>query len=156
MEVLRLARPLSPPPNFTEVNGDWRKADSVWNKMQEENVVPRAKTLQLLAEILRSGQQEVPFDVPEVPCMAQVLGPCCRRATAWGHQKPGHGQLEVVTRGGLRGSGRSPGRNAVLQEAERSERRLIHSLLCSSCGTRKREARRPPHHLRRQYSRMPC
>ncbi|XP_049640669.1 LOW QUALITY PROTEIN: leucine-rich PPR motif-containing protein, mitochondrial [Suncus etruscus] len=49
-----------------KVNGDWRKADSVWNKMQEENVVPRAKTLQLLAEILRSGQQEVPFDVPEL------------------------------------------------------------------------------------------
>lgn len=53
---------------FTEVNGDWQKADAVWNKMQEENIVPREKTLRLLAEILRNNNQEVPFDVPEVIC----------------------------------------------------------------------------------------
>lgn len=51
---------------FTEVNGDWQRADAVWNKMQEENIIPRGKTLRLLAEILRNSNQEVPFDVPEV------------------------------------------------------------------------------------------
>ncbi|XP_047600566.1 leucine-rich PPR motif-containing protein, mitochondrial [Lutra lutra] len=49
-----------------KVNGDWQKADTVWNKMQEENIIPRAKTLRLLAEILRNSNQEVPFDVPEL------------------------------------------------------------------------------------------
>ncbi|XP_003926809.3 leucine-rich PPR motif-containing protein, mitochondrial [Saimiri boliviensis] len=49
-----------------KVNGDWQKADAVWNKMQEENVIPREKTLRLLAEILKDGNQEVPFDVPEL------------------------------------------------------------------------------------------
>jgi leucine-rich PPR motif-containing protein len=50
----------------TEINGDWQRADAVWNRMQEENVIPREKTLRLLAEILRNSNQEVPFDVPEV------------------------------------------------------------------------------------------
>ncbi|KAK2092418.1 hypothetical protein P7K49_028946, partial [Saguinus oedipus] len=49
-----------------KVNGDWQKADAVWNKIQEENIIPREKTLRLLAEILRDGNQEVPFDVPEL------------------------------------------------------------------------------------------
>ncbi|XP_012659501.2 leucine-rich PPR motif-containing protein, mitochondrial [Otolemur garnettii] len=49
-----------------KINGDWQRADAVWNKMQEENVIPREKTLRLLAEILRSSNQEVPFDVPEL------------------------------------------------------------------------------------------
>uniref|UniRef100_A0A8C0LNQ9 Leucine-rich PPR motif-containing protein, mitochondrial n=1 Tax=Canis lupus dingo TaxID=286419 RepID=A0A8C0LNQ9_CANLU len=49
-----------------KINGDWQRADGVWNKMQEENIIPRAKTLRLLAEILRNSNQEVPFDVPEV------------------------------------------------------------------------------------------
>ncbi|XP_013372996.1 PREDICTED: leucine-rich PPR motif-containing protein, mitochondrial [Chinchilla lanigera] len=47
-------------------NGDWQRADAVWNKMQEENIIPREKTLRLLAEILKDGNQEVPFDVPEL------------------------------------------------------------------------------------------
>ncbi|XP_048208975.1 leucine-rich PPR motif-containing protein, mitochondrial isoform X2 [Perognathus longimembris pacificus] len=47
-------------------NGDWERADAVWNKMQEENVVPREKTLRLLAEILKNSNQDVPFDVPEL------------------------------------------------------------------------------------------
>lgn len=54
--------------NFLEINGDWQRADAVWNKMQEENIIPRAKTLRLLADILRNNNQEVPFDVPEVIC----------------------------------------------------------------------------------------
>lgn len=34
--------------------------------MQEENIVPRERTLRLLAEILKTSNQEVPFDVPEL------------------------------------------------------------------------------------------
>uniref|UniRef100_A0A2K6QK30 Pentacotripeptide-repeat region of PRORP domain-containing protein n=1 Tax=Rhinopithecus roxellana TaxID=61622 RepID=A0A2K6QK30_RHIRO len=49
-----------------KMNGDWQKADAVWNKIQEENIIPREKTLRLLAEILRDSNQEVPFDVPEL------------------------------------------------------------------------------------------
>lgn len=34
--------------------------------MQEENVVPRERTLRLLADLLKSNGQKVPFQVPEV------------------------------------------------------------------------------------------
>ncbi|KAK2509620.1 hypothetical protein MC885_011331 [Smutsia gigantea] len=34
--------------------------------MQEENIIPRGKTLRLLADILRTSNQEVPFDIPEL------------------------------------------------------------------------------------------
>lgn len=34
--------------------------------MQEENVIPRERTLRLLADILKKNGQEVPFEVPEV------------------------------------------------------------------------------------------
>ncbi|XP_028279212.1 leucine-rich PPR motif-containing protein, mitochondrial [Parambassis ranga] len=44
---------------------DWQKAVSVWTKMQEENVIPRERTMRLLADILRNNGQEVPFEVPE-------------------------------------------------------------------------------------------
>ncbi|KAM4803832.1 leucine-rich PPR motif-containing protein, mitochondrial [Urocitellus parryii] len=49
-----------------KANGDWQRADAAWNKMQEENIIPREKTLRLLAEILKNSNQEVPFDVPEM------------------------------------------------------------------------------------------
>ncbi|XP_075352405.1 leucine-rich PPR motif-containing protein, mitochondrial isoform X2 [Mycteria americana] len=49
-----------------ENNGDWGKAEAVWTKIQEENVVPRAKTLTLLADILEKNGQVVPFEVPKV------------------------------------------------------------------------------------------
>uniref|UniRef100_A0A3P9M7R0 Leucine-rich pentatricopeptide repeat containing n=1 Tax=Oryzias latipes TaxID=8090 RepID=A0A3P9M7R0_ORYLA len=45
---------------------DWRKAEAIWTKMQEENVIPRERTLRLLADILKNNDQEVPFDMPEV------------------------------------------------------------------------------------------
>ncbi|KAJ7984997.1 hypothetical protein DPEC_G00360560 [Dallia pectoralis] len=45
---------------------NWRKAEATWTKMQEENVIPRERTLRLLADILKSNGQEVPFEVPEV------------------------------------------------------------------------------------------
>ncbi|KFP52881.1 hypothetical protein N323_09538, partial [Cathartes aura] len=48
-----------------ENNGDWRKAEAVWTKIQEENVVPREKTLTLLADILEKNGQVVPFEVPK-------------------------------------------------------------------------------------------
>ncbi|GCB74329.1 hypothetical protein scyTo_0003418 [Scyliorhinus torazame] len=47
-------------------NNDWRKADALWTKMQEENVIPRERTLRLLAEILKTNGQEIPFEVPEI------------------------------------------------------------------------------------------
>uniref|UniRef100_A0A672JT29 Leucine rich pentatricopeptide repeat containing n=1 Tax=Salarias fasciatus TaxID=181472 RepID=A0A672JT29_SALFA len=45
---------------------NWQKAEAVWTKMQEENVIPRERTLRLLADILRTNGQEVPFEEPEV------------------------------------------------------------------------------------------
>ncbi|XP_028983257.1 leucine-rich PPR motif-containing protein, mitochondrial [Betta splendens] len=44
---------------------DWRKAEAMWTKMQEENVIPRERTLLLLADILKSNGKEVPFEVPK-------------------------------------------------------------------------------------------
>lgn len=34
--------------------------------MQEENVIPRERTLRMVADILRNNGEEVPFEVPEV------------------------------------------------------------------------------------------
>uniref|UniRef100_A0A8D0D7B0 Leucine rich pentatricopeptide repeat containing n=1 Tax=Sander lucioperca TaxID=283035 RepID=A0A8D0D7B0_SANLU len=44
---------------------DWQKAEAVWTKMQEENVIPRERTLHMLADVLKNNGQEVPFEVPE-------------------------------------------------------------------------------------------
>ncbi|NXN09184.1 LPPRC protein, partial [Indicator maculatus] len=49
-----------------ENNGDWQKAEAVWTKIQEENVVPRERTLILLADILEQNGQVVPFEIPKV------------------------------------------------------------------------------------------
>ncbi|XP_053317229.1 leucine-rich PPR motif-containing protein, mitochondrial isoform X2 [Spea bombifrons] len=46
-------------------NNDWKKADAVWNKIQEENIIPRERTLKLLADIFKTNGQPVPFEVPE-------------------------------------------------------------------------------------------
>ncbi|XP_074845717.1 leucine-rich PPR motif-containing protein, mitochondrial isoform X2 [Carettochelys insculpta] len=48
------------------INNDWQRADAIWTKMQEENIIPRERTLRLLADILKNNGQEVPFDVPPV------------------------------------------------------------------------------------------
>ncbi|XP_072533831.1 leucine-rich PPR motif-containing protein, mitochondrial [Salminus brasiliensis] len=45
---------------------NWCKAEATWTKMQEENVIPRERTLRLLADVFKNNNQEVPFDVPEV------------------------------------------------------------------------------------------
>ncbi|XP_059215160.1 leucine-rich PPR motif-containing protein, mitochondrial [Centropristis striata] len=44
---------------------DWKKAEEMWMKMQEENVNPRQRTLRLLAEIFKNNGQEPPFEEPE-------------------------------------------------------------------------------------------
>ncbi|NXH11502.1 LPPRC protein, partial [Bucco capensis] len=49
-----------------ENNSNWAKADAVWTKIQEENVVPRERTLVLLAGIFEKNGQAVPFDIPKV------------------------------------------------------------------------------------------
>ncbi|KAF7252301.1 Leucine-rich PPR motif-containing protein, mitochondrial [Varanus komodoensis] len=46
-------------------NNDWQRADAIWTKIQDENIIPRERTLRLLADILKSNNQEVLFDVPE-------------------------------------------------------------------------------------------
>lgn len=51
---------------LSEETNNWQKADTLWTKMQEENVIPRERTLRMLADILKSNGQEVPFEVSEV------------------------------------------------------------------------------------------
>ncbi|XP_008319858.1 leucine-rich PPR motif-containing protein, mitochondrial [Cynoglossus semilaevis] len=46
-------------------SNNWEKAEGVWLKMQEDTVIPRERTLRLLADILKANGQEVPFEVPE-------------------------------------------------------------------------------------------
>ncbi|XP_064365654.1 leucine-rich PPR motif-containing protein, mitochondrial isoform X1 [Dromaius novaehollandiae] len=46
-------------------NSDWGRAEAVWTKIQEENVVPREKTLILMANIFEKNGQVVPFEVPK-------------------------------------------------------------------------------------------
>ncbi|NWV13255.1 LPPRC protein, partial [Ptilonorhynchus violaceus] len=49
-----------------EKNNDGGKAEAIWTKIQEENIVPREKTLILLADIFGKNGQVVPFEVPKV------------------------------------------------------------------------------------------
>ncbi|NWT81930.1 LPPRC protein, partial [Lanius ludovicianus] len=46
-------------------NKNWGKAEAIWTKIQEENIVPREKTLMLLAGIFEKNGQAVPFEVPK-------------------------------------------------------------------------------------------
>ncbi|XP_037320697.2 leucine-rich PPR motif-containing protein, mitochondrial [Pungitius pungitius] len=48
-----------------KVQNNCEKAEAVWTKMQENNVIPRERTLQMLADILKNNGKEVPFEVPE-------------------------------------------------------------------------------------------
>ncbi|KAM9847470.1 leucine-rich PPR motif-containing protein, mitochondrial [Aulostomus maculatus] len=48
-----------------KVNNDTEKAKAVWLKMKEENIVLRQRTQLLLAELLRTDSNGVPFEVPE-------------------------------------------------------------------------------------------
>lgn len=58
---------------ISEDTNNWKKAEATWTKMQEENVIPRERTLRLLADILTSNDQEVPFEVPEVKSQIMVI-----------------------------------------------------------------------------------
>lgn len=59
-----------------EERNDWQKAGAIWMKMQEENVIPRERTLRMLADILRSNGKEVPFELPEVNEKCPVVHIC--------------------------------------------------------------------------------
>uniref|UniRef100_A0A803VXL6 Leucine rich pentatricopeptide repeat containing n=1 Tax=Ficedula albicollis TaxID=59894 RepID=A0A803VXL6_FICAL len=48
-----------------ESSKEWGKAEAIWTKIQEENIVPREKTLILLADIFKKNGQVVPFEVPK-------------------------------------------------------------------------------------------
>uniref|UniRef100_A0A8C9N6A9 Leucine rich pentatricopeptide repeat containing n=1 Tax=Serinus canaria TaxID=9135 RepID=A0A8C9N6A9_SERCA len=52
--------------HLLELKKDWGKAEGIWTKIQEENIVPREKTLILLARIFEKNGQVVPFEVPKV------------------------------------------------------------------------------------------
>lgn len=58
---------------FAGETNNWQKAEAVWTKLQEENIVPRERTLRMLADILKSNGQEVPFEVPEVKSPSILL-----------------------------------------------------------------------------------
>ncbi|XP_026164936.1 leucine-rich PPR motif-containing protein, mitochondrial [Mastacembelus armatus] len=61
---------------------DWQKAETMWTKMQEENVIPRERTLRMLAEILKNNGQEVPFEVSETWYEQAALTQQMKSATA--------------------------------------------------------------------------
>lgn len=61
--------------SFSEETNDSQKAVAVWTKMQEENVIPRERTLHMVADILKNNGEEVPFEVPEVKS-AGFIGIC--------------------------------------------------------------------------------
>lgn len=52
--------------SFSEKNNDLGKAEAVWTKMQEENIVPRSRTLHLLGQIFKVNNQKIPFTAPQV------------------------------------------------------------------------------------------
>ncbi|KAF0027109.1 hypothetical protein F2P81_019850 [Scophthalmus maximus] len=53
------------------------KAEEVWTKMQEENIIPRERTRRMLADIMKNNGHEVPFEVPEVkPKLYNGYIPC--------------------------------------------------------------------------------
>ncbi|XP_078452356.1 leucine-rich PPR motif-containing protein, mitochondrial isoform X2 [Lampetra planeri] len=49
---------------YCKLHSDVDMATATWTKMQEENLIPRERTLSLLADILQSNGQDVPFDIP--------------------------------------------------------------------------------------------
>jgi len=61
-------------------NGDYTKALDVYASYEEQNVLPRTRTLRYLAKLLQSHDQEVPF---EVPTTAQVCGHFSDRSPRW-------------------------------------------------------------------------
>ncbi|KAI0229322.1 Leucine-rich PPR motif-containing protein, mitochondrial [Lamellibrachia satsuma] len=56
-------------------NGDHKKALDVYASYEEQNVLPRTRTLRYLAKLLQSHDQEVPFDVPSTAQIYELLTP---------------------------------------------------------------------------------
>uniref|UniRef100_A0A8C9UDN3 Leucine rich pentatricopeptide repeat containing n=1 Tax=Serinus canaria TaxID=9135 RepID=A0A8C9UDN3_SERCA len=79
--------------HLLELKKDWGKAEGIWTKIQEENIVPREKTLILLARIFEKNGQVVPFEVPKV---SEWIIPAviCRL-----EEKKGRGGLFLVFQG---------------------------------------------------------
>lgn len=71
---------------FLEETNDSRKAEAVWTKMQEENLIPRERTLRMLADILRSNGDEVPFEVPEVKSEEAQSSTQCIRSVCYSEE----------------------------------------------------------------------
>ena len=73
------AVPLSVVPSVAAKSGDYTKALDVYASYEEQNVMPRTRTLRYLAKLLQSHDQQVPFDVPStaqvgiVTCLADHL-----------------------------------------------------------------------------------
>ena len=66
-------------------NGDYTKALDVYASYEEQNVMPRARTLRYLAKLLQSHDQAVPFDVPstaQVGTVTCLAGHLFRRSLA--------------------------------------------------------------------------
>uniref|UniRef100_A0A8D3DLY9 Leucine rich pentatricopeptide repeat containing n=1 Tax=Scophthalmus maximus TaxID=52904 RepID=A0A8D3DLY9_SCOMX len=92
---------------------DWSKAEEVWTKMQEENIIPRERTRRMLADIMKNNGHEVPFEVPEVkPKLYNGYIPC----------------LEVKARRFPGGLEASKSAYKVLKEAEETGLTLTASL----------------------------
>uniref|UniRef100_A0A672JT24 Leucine rich pentatricopeptide repeat containing n=1 Tax=Salarias fasciatus TaxID=181472 RepID=A0A672JT24_SALFA len=85
---------------------NWQKAEAVWTKMQEENVIPRERTLRLLADILRTNGQEVPFEEPEVK----------PHAASWALRRP-ENEFQMARVLALCKKGKGKEAHAVLKEA---------------------------------------
>lgn len=45
---------------------DWQKAMDAYVSMEEEGITPRVRTQRYLANVLKSCDQPIPFQVPEV------------------------------------------------------------------------------------------
>uniref|UniRef100_A0A8C9N6K7 Leucine rich pentatricopeptide repeat containing n=1 Tax=Serinus canaria TaxID=9135 RepID=A0A8C9N6K7_SERCA len=73
--------------HLLELKKDWGKAEGIWTKIQEENIVPREKTLILLARIFEKNGQVVPFEVPKVTVICRL------------EEKKGRGGLFLVFQG---------------------------------------------------------
>lgn len=79
-----------------ESTNNCQKAEVLWTKMQEEDIIPRERTLRLMADILIRNGKEVPFDVPEVKktllfrriIASRCLGGTKRKLEADAEQQP--------------------------------------------------------------------
>uniref|UniRef100_A0A3P8RXI5 PROP1-like PPR domain-containing protein n=1 Tax=Amphiprion percula TaxID=161767 RepID=A0A3P8RXI5_AMPPE len=102
---------------------NWQKAEAMWTKMQEENVIPRERTLHLLADILKSNGQEVPFEVPETwyeqDDTTQQVKPVAAAASASAPSTPKNGNVYQARLMALCKKGKVKEAYGMLKEAEK-------------------------------------